>query len=326
MKAAYYTRQGPAREVFQIGELPDPHPARGEVRVRIRASGINPTDTYTRSGVRRRGMPFERIVPNQDGAGVIDEVGDGVAGRRVGERVYITMAQWQRPWGTASEYLALPGDRAIPLPVGISFEQGACLGVPILTAHYALALYGGVAGQTVLVQGGAGAVGFYAIQFAKLMGATVIATVSGDHKAQIARAAGADHVINYRTEDLGARVAGITSGRGVRRVLEVNFAANSTRIADVLGKAGTVVVYGSRGPEGAVAATWGIQNQPTIRFIYMYELPAESYRAAYEDFAAWAGSGRLKHLPVKTFALAEIGAAHEMVEQGTDGVRAVVTL
>lgn len=326
MKAAFYRRQGPASEVFEIGELPDPHPARGEVRVRIRASGVNPTDTYTRSGVRRRGMPFEMIVPNQDGAGVIDEVGEGVARSRVGERVYVTMAQWQRPWGTASEYIALPGDRAIPLPEDTGFEQGACLGVPILTAHYALALYAGVAGQTVLVQGGAGAVGFYAIQFAKLMGATVIATVSSDHKAQVARAAGADHVINYRTDELGARVAAVTSGRGVGRVLEVNFAANAVRIPEVLGKGGTVVVYGSRGPEGTVAATWGIQNQPTIRFIYMYELPAESYRAAYADFAAWARGGKLKHLPVKTFTLREIGVAHEMVEQGTDGVRAVVML
>src|SRR3990170_6096250 len=128
MKAAFYRRQGPAREVFEIGDLPDPHPARGEVRVRIRASGVNPTDTYTRSGVRRRGMPFETIVPNQDGAGVIDEVGEGVARERIGERVYVTMGQWQRPWGTASEFVALPADRAIRLPAQVSFEHGACLG------------------------------------------------------------------------------------------------------------------------------------------------------------------------------------------------------
>ena len=121
MKAAFFRRQGPAREVFEIGTLSDPHPATGEVRVRIRASGINPTDTYTRSGVRRRGMPFETIVPNQDGAGVIDEVGEGVARERIGERVYVTMAQWQRPWGTASEYVALPADRAVRLPEQASF-------------------------------------------------------------------------------------------------------------------------------------------------------------------------------------------------------------
>lgn len=326
MRAAFYRSQGPAREVFEIGELPDPHPARGEVRVRIRASGVNPTDTYTRSGVRRRGMPFETIVPNQDGAGVIDEVGEGVARERVGERVYVTMAQWQRPWGTASEYVALPGDRAIPLSANTSFEQGACLGVPILTAHYALALYGGVAGQTVLVQGGAGAVGFYAVQFARFAGASVIATVSSDKKAQIARSAGADHVINYRTGDLGARVSEITSGHGVGRVLEVNFAVNSAKVPQVLGKGGTVVVYGSRAPEGTVAATWGIQNQLSIRFIYMYELPTEAYGAAYADLADWATTGKLKHLPVQTFTLEDIGAAHELVERGTDGVRAVVTL
>ncbi len=326
MKAAFYRKQGPAREVFEIGELPDPHPARGEVRVRIRASGVNPTDTYTRSGVRRRGMPFKVIVPNQDGAGVIDEAGEGVPRERIGERVYVTMAQWQRPWGTASEYVALPADRAIRLPEQASFEQGACLGVPILTAHYALAIYGGVAGQTVLVQGGAGAVAFYAIQFAKFAGASVIVTVSSDKKAQIARSAGADHVINYRTEDIGARISEITSGRGVGRVLEVNFAVNSAKIPQVLGKGGTVVVYGSRGPEGTVAATWGIQNQATIRFIYMYELPADAYGAAYADLADWITKGKLKHLPVHTFRLEDIGAAHELVERGTDGVRAVVTL
>ena len=326
MKAAWYRRQGPAREVFEIGQLPDPQPAPGEVRVRVRASGVNPTDTYTRSGLRRRGMPFETIVPNQDGAGVIDAVGEGVAESRIGERVYLTMAQWQRPWGTASEYVALPQDRAIPLPKEIGFEEGACLGVPILTAHYALALYGGVAGQTVLVQGGAGAVGFYAIQFAKFQGATVIATVSGDAKARIARSAGADHVINYRDEDLGARVAECTGGRRAERLLEVNFAVNSVKFPLLLGKGGTAIVYGSGGPEGAIASTWGIQNQPTLRFIYMYELPAPAYGAAYADLARWSAEGRLKHLPVRTFPLEEIGAAHELVERGTDGTRAVVLL
>lgn len=271
-------------------------------------------------------MPFATIVPNQDGAGVIDEVGEGIGRERIGERVYVTMSQWQRPWGTASELVALPAERAIHLPEQASFEQGACLGVPILTAHYALSLYGGVVGQTVLVQGGAGAVGFYAIQFAKLQGATVIATVSSEKKGEIARSAGADHVINYRTEDLAARVAEATSGNGVRRVLEVDFAANAAGIPKLLGKCGTVVVYGSRGPEGTIAATWGIQNQPTIRFIYMYELPVEAYVAAYADVERWIGEGKLKHLPVKTFTLERTGDAHELVEQGTGGVRAVVTL
>jgi len=327
MRAAFYTQQGPAREVIRLGELPDPHPGPGEVRVRIHASGVNPTDTYTRSGIRRRGMPFRTIVPNQDGAGLIDEVGEGVSRERIGERVYVTMAQWQRPWGTASEFVALPAERAIRLPQQASFEQGACLGVPILTAHYALALYGGIVGQTVLVQGGAGGVGFYAVQFAKLQGAaTVIASVSSDQKGQIARSAGADHVVNYRTDDLAARVSEITSGGGVRRVLEVDFAANAAAIPQLLGKCGTVVVYGSRGPEGTVAATWGIQNQPTIRFIYMYELPAEAYVAAYADVERWMTQGKLKHLPVKTFSLEQTGAAHDWVEQGAGGVRAVVTL
>src|SRR4051812_16406774 len=190
MKAAYYTAQGAPADVLKIGEMPDRSSAPGEVKVRIHASGVNPTDTYTRGGTRRRGMPFERIVPHQDGAGVIEAVGAGVDGKRIGERVWLYMAQWQRPSGTAAQYCVLPSAQAVKMPDNCSFNQGASLGVPWLTAHYAVTCDGPVKGKTVLVQGGTGAVGYYAVQIAKADGARVIATVGSAQKAAMARAAG----------------------------------------------------------------------------------------------------------------------------------------
>jgi NADPH2:quinone reductase len=186
MKAAWYERNGPAREVLQVGEMPDPEPGPGEVRVQVHASGLNPSDWKTRAGSSRR-MAFPRVIPHSDGAGVIDRVGAGVPARRVGERVWLWNAQWKRPYGTAAEFVVLPASQAVPLPSNVGFEVGACLGIPALTAHRAVTCDGPIAGQSVLVSGGAGAVGRYAIQFAKLLGAgQVMATVSSPEKAEIA--------------------------------------------------------------------------------------------------------------------------------------------
>jgi NADPH:quinone reductase len=326
MKAAWYTTQGPAREVLQIGEMPDPQPGAGEVRVRVHASGINPTDMYGRSGSRRRGMAFERIIPHQDGAGVIDAVGAGVPRERIGERVWLYMAQWQRAFGTGAEYITLPSDRAVLLPGKSSFLEGACLGVPWLTAHWAVVMDGSVAGQTVLVAGGTGAVGIYCIQIAKAKGARVIATVGSAEKGATALAAGADAVIDFRSEDVGARVAALTDGQGVERLLEPQFSLNAPLFPKIMKKRGTVVVYGAGGPEGAISSAWGIQNQPTIRFIYMYELPADAYKHAVADYSGLAINGKVRHLPIRTFSLAEIALAHEAVEKGNSGVRMVLDL
>ena len=326
MKAAWYTVQGPAREVLQVGELPDPQPGAGEVRVRVHASGINPTDMYGRSGSRRRGMAFERIVPHQDGAGVIDAVGAGVPRERIGERVWLYMAQWQRAFGTAAEMITLPSDRAVLLPGKATFPEGACLGVPWLTAHWAVAMDGSVSGQTLLVAGGTGAVGVYAIQIAKAKGARIIATVGSAEKGVTAKAAGADEVIDFRREDVGARVAALTDGQGADRLIEPQFALNAPLFPKLLRKRGTVIVYGAGGAEGSISAAWGIQNQPTIRFIYMYELPADAYKHAVADFAGLAINGRIRHLPIRTFALGSIADAHEAVEKGNSGVRMVLEL
>ena len=326
MKAAWYEAQGAPAAVFKLGELPDQEPGPAEVKVAIRASGANPTDTYTRSGARGRGMPFARIVPHQDGAGVIVAVGEGVPKQRIGERVWLFMAQWQRSLGTAAEFCVLPSERAPKLPDNCGFNEGACLGVPWLTAHYAVLCDGPVTGRTVLVAGGTGAVGYYAVQIAKDDGARVIATVGSAEKGRIARAAGADEVIDFRAEDVGARIAELTNGKGADRLLEPHFAKNAPLFPKMLGKRGKVIVYGAGGSEGAIPASWGIQNQPTIKFIYMYELPAQSYVQAVGDFERLQSAGKIKHLPVREFSLDQIAQVHEAVEKGNSGTRMVIVM
>jgi len=326
MKAAWYEEQGAPAKVFNVGELPEPMPGPGEVKVKIRASGVNPTDTYTRSGIRRRGMPFDRIVPHQDGAGVITAVGDGVPKQRVGERVWLFMAQWRRPFGTAAEFCVLPTERVVKLPDNCSFTEGASLGVPWLTAHYAVLCDGPVAGRTVLVAGGTGAVGYYAVQIAKQEGSRVIATVGSAEKGRIALEAGADEVIDFRAEDVGARLPEVTKSKGADRLLEPHFAKNAPLFPKILAKLGTVVVYGAGGAEGVIPASWGIQNQPTIKFIYMYELPAQAYVRAVADFERLQSAGKLKHLPVREFTLDQIAQAHDAVEKGNNATRSVIVM
>ncbi|MBI2360745.1 MAG: NADPH:quinone reductase, partial [Deltaproteobacteria bacterium] len=205
MLAAWYEKVGPAREVLQAGEMPEPGVGPGEVRVRQYTSGVNPSDTKRRSGATE-GMSFPRIIPHSDGAGIIDQAGAGVDERRVGERVWTYNARWQRPFGTAAQYVVVPSQQAVHLPDSVSFAEGACLGIPGMTAHRCVFVDGPVRGKTVLVTGGAGCVGHYAVQFAKWGGASVIATVSSEKKAAHARAAGADYTINYREEDVAGRV------------------------------------------------------------------------------------------------------------------------
>ena len=217
MRAALYEHTGPAAEVLQLVELPTPEPAAGEVRVRLHASGVNPSDVKSRAGLRTKTLAFPRIVPHSDGAGVIDAVGAGVDPARIGERVWVWNAAWRRAFGTAAQFVALPAAQAVRLPDGIGFDAGACLGIPALTALHAMLVDGGVAGQRVLVAGGAGAVGHYAVQFARALGARqIIATVSSDAKAAIAREAGADAAVNYRAGRLVDEVMTLTGGAGRR--------------------------------------------------------------------------------------------------------------
>jgi NADPH:quinone reductase len=242
MRAVWYDRQGAADEVLVCGELPTPNAGHGEVRVKLEASGVNPSDTY-----RRRGPPameYPRVITNSDGAGVIDQVGPGVDQQRLGKRVWLYNGQRNGRWmGTAAEYIALPVDLVTELPDHVSFAEGATLGVPAMTAHRAVFVAGPVQGKTLLVTGGAGAVGHYAVQLASWAGATVIATVSSSEKADRARAGGAAHVIDYRAEDVAERVLDITGGVGVDHIAEVDFGGNLAATLRCLRVNGSIMIY-----------------------------------------------------------------------------------
>jgi NADPH2:quinone reductase len=315
MRAAWYEKNGAAAEVLHVGEMETPRPGPGEVRVRLKTSGVNPSDVKSRAGTARK-IAFPRVIPHSDGAGEIDAVGAGVAASRVGERVWTWNGQWKRPLGTAAEYVVLPQAQAVALPPHVGFDVGACLGIPALTAWHALTLAGTSAGMTLLIPGGAGAVAHYAIQFAKARGAQVITTVSSEAKATVARAAGADHVVDYKREDVGARVAAITNKAGVDAVIELDFAANAHLLPAVLRPKGTVVVYGTGKPEAHIPASFCLTNSIRLQFMLVYELTAEERNRAIADITHMLEQNKLVHNIAMTFPLADIVAAHLAVEQG----------
>jgi NADPH2:quinone reductase len=315
MQAVWYERNGPAREVLQFGEMPDPEPGPGEVRVRVHASGVNPSDWKTRSGSRP--MLFPRVIPHSDGAGVIDRVGPSVDPARLGERVWTWNAQWKRAFGTAATFVALPSEQAVRLPDETSFDVGACLGIPALTAHRAVTIDGSPQGQTVLVAGGAGAVGHYAIQFAKLLGAAqVIATVSSAEKAQHARSAGADEIIDYKSEPVPERVREITGGHGIDRVIEVDIAGNASLLPKIVARDGLCVAYGSNAPQASFEFGPMILSGAAVRFFIVYELAPAARERGIADLTRWLEEGRLRHAIGATLPLERTVEAHELVEQG----------
>jgi NADPH2:quinone reductase len=317
MRAAFYERTGPAREVLQTAEIATPEPGPGEVRVRLAASGVNPSDVKSRAGLRAKELPFPRVVPHSDGAGVIDRVGGGVPAVRVGERVWVWNAAWKRPFGTAAQYVVLPSVQAVALPPGVPFDAGACLGIPALTALHAVRMDGGVAGKSVLVTGGAGAVGHYAVQMAKLAGARrVFATVSSDAKAMLALQAGADQVIDYRHDDVAARVLGLTGNEGVDRVIEVDFGANVNASLAALRPEGDIVVYGSSRPEIPLPFFPTILKNVRLRFFIVYNLAPADRAAAIEQLTGWLRDGHLQHVVGARLPLDSIAEAHELVEAG----------
>jgi len=317
MRAAVYERTGPAHEVLALTELPLPEPAAGEVRVRLGWSGVNPSDVKSRAGTRTKTLPFPRIVPHSDGAGLIDAVGPGVDAGRVGERVWVWNAAWGRAFGTAAEYVVLPAVQAVMLPDEAPLEVGACLGIPALTAYHAVHVDGGVAGRNVLVQGGAGAVGHYAIQFARIAGAArVIATVSSEQKARLAREAGADDTLNYKDGDWTARCLDLTEGIGVDRIVEVDFAANVGADLAVLRPEGDIVVYGSGAPEVAVPFVPAIVKGARMRWFIVYNLTAVVRDRAVAELTRLLAAGALRHNIAAHLPLSRIAEAHELVERG----------
>ncbi|HET9663770.1 MAG TPA: NADPH:quinone reductase [Burkholderiales bacterium] len=313
MRAAWYERNGAAAEVLKVGDLPDPAPGAGEVRVRLYASGVNPSDVKARAGNRK--VRWDRVIPDSDGAGVIDSVGSGVDNSRVGQRVWVYNGQWDRPYGTSAQYIALPSALAVALPKNLTYEQGACLGIPVMTAHRCLFADGPIAGKTVLVTGGGGVVAHYAIQLAKWGGARVVTTVSSEAKAQHARAAGADVVINYRTESVAERV--LATAGGVDHVVEVDFGANLPITARILRPHGVVASYASaRELNPVFPYTDFFRLNPVVRPVFVYTMPDAAKAQAHADIARWLAESKPIFAIAERYALDDVVKAHLAVERG----------
>jgi NADPH2:quinone reductase len=326
MRAVWYGRTGPARDVLVAGEVPDPVPAAGEVRVRVSASGVNPRDVKRRAGAGDRVMTESRVIPGDDGAGTIDQVGPGVPASRAGQRVWVHSATTHgathgaaHGWalGTAAEYVVVPSGNAIELPGSVSFEVGACLGVPALTAHRCVFADGPVDGATVLVTGGAGMVAHYAIELAKDAGATVLATASTPAKREAAWAAGADHVVDYRQPGAAGEIARLAGPAGVQRVVDVAFGANLPLTSAVIAVNGTIAAYGSDAEPRPELPFYPLMRRGvTIRTVLVFVMPEPARQAAIRDITRLLATGRLTHPVAARFPLAQTAAAHEYVEAG----------
>jgi NADPH2:quinone reductase len=324
MRAAFYEHNGTAREVLRVGAVETPQAGPGEVRVKLATSGVNPSDVKSRQGLTRK-IAWPRVIPHSDGAGVIDQVGEGVPKSRVGERVWVWNGQWKRPFGTAAEFIALPATQAVKLPDKVSFEAGACLGIPAMTAYHAVTLAPAAKGTTLLVSGGAGSVSQYVIQFAKKAGATVLTTVSSPEKAKVAHEAGADHTIDYKRENVGERVMEFTGKRGVDAVIEMDLAANAKLIPAVLRPKGSVIIYGTGG-DATLPAAFCLTQSIRLQFFLVYELnEGERERAVSGITRALEERALINRAAQPTYALADTAAAHEAVERGTIGNVIVTT-
>ena len=332
MRAIVYTRTGEPG-VLELVDRPVPEPGPGEVLVRVAVSGVNPTDWKARKGSGSGGAPPAGWqIPGQDGSGVVTAVGNGVDPVLIGEAVWMWEAAWQRPWGTAAEYTVVPARQAVLLPPAGSDDLGASLGIPFLTAHRCLTVgeampdrldSGALTGRTVLVQGGAGAVGNAAIQLARWAEATVIATVSGPAKAQLAALAGATHVLDYRQQDVAAEVRKIVP-HGVDAIVEVAPGRNAAVDAAVIGRYGAVAAYSS--DEAALTLPVGALMAPNARwqFVLVYTEPPAAKAAGVEDVNAAVVDGAVRvgaeaGLPLRYFALADAAEAHAAVEAAAVG-------
>jgi NADPH2:quinone reductase len=333
MRSIVYNRFGDS-SVLELVERPVPEPGPGEVRVRVITSGVNPTDWKARQGgTYGDQLPFPEITPDQDGAGIVDALGEGVTDHEVGDRVWLYMAAASRPTGTAQDYTVVPAERAVPLADDASFELGASLGVPAMTAHRALTTHehgprrlgpGTLAGRTVLAEGGAGAVGHAAIQLARWSGATVIATISSPAKAALATAAGAQHTVNYREEDAAARIREIAPD-GVDIVVEVSLPGNADMVSKVLANHAVVSTYANNGGD---TATLEVRPNMAVnaryQFLLVYTIGQAALDAAAEDVSAAVAAGALPvgedhGLPITEFSLEETARAHDAVADDTVG-------
>ncbi len=326
MKAAWFETFGPAQDVIQIGTQPTPEPLPGEVLVRLHTSGVNPSDTKKRAGAFANLLDGGLIIPHSDGAGIIIAVGENVDPGRVGDRVFVYQAQFGRRLGTAAEYVAVDSARAPALPAEASFEEGACIGIPIMTAHRCVFADGDVSGQTILVTGGAGRVGYYAIQWALQAGARVIATASNPADQALCRGLGATAVVNHREAGWGEAVAGVAGGK-VDRVIDVEFGANLPEVLNCIRTGGTIATYSSTVvPEPTLPFRDMMFMDLTIRMVIVYSMPESAKQQAIEDTCNALRAGLFKHRIAHTVSLAETARAHELIEAGGFGGCVIVKI
>lgn len=318
MRAIWYTQQGPAQAVLCYGEQPTPSAGPGEVRVRLYASGVNPADMYRRSGAR---YPMEGalVIPHSDGSGIVDEIGQGVDRALLGRRVWLYNGQRNgRTQGTAAQYIALSADLVAELPESTSFSAGACLGIPCMTAHRCVTLGGELQDKTVLVSGGAGAVGHYAVQWAKRFGARVITTVSSVAKADHARTAGADLVLDYRSEDVAARVREFAGAAGVNHIVDVDFGGNLPVFWPLLAANGSIAFYATNGNTmPSFAASEAMRRNISVHAMLLNGAPLAARRRAQADTVAWLHTGGMLHTVSSVYAMPDCARAHAEVESGT---------
>jgi NADPH2:quinone reductase len=317
VKAVWYEQTGPAVDVLTYGEMATPVAGPGEVRIRLEASGVNPADVGRRGG-SYRAMEYPRVIPNSDGAGFVDQIGDGVTRFKVGDRVWLFNGQRNgRAFGTAAECIALAEQLVTPLPDNLSFAEGATLGIPAMTAWCSLFADGPIVGKTVLVTGGAGAVGHYAVQLAKWGGAQVIATVSSATKGEEARQAGADLVAKYRNEDVVAKAMAFTGQRGVDRVVDVDFGGNIATTLKLMAMNSTIAVYATNGNRTPVLPMRELMEKCiSLRALVLFALPPSLLAAAQADISKWLAAGPRIHNVAAQFALSDTAQAHLAVEKG----------
>ena len=327
MRAALYRKFGSARDVLELCDVDTPSPGPGEVLVRLHASAINPSDVKKRAGAFPDLLNDGFVIPNSDGAGVIDSVGEGVDKSRKGERVWVFQAQHERRFGTAAEYVAVDSSCAPRLPEKAAFDVGACLGIPAMTAHRAVFADDAVEGKTLLVMGGAGRVGNYAIQWASHAGATVIATASNPDDAAACSVAGADHVVDHRANDFARQVIAANGGALIARVIDVEFGTNLPVSVEVLRVGGTIAAYGSsRNPEPVLPFYKMMYKDLTLRTIIVYSMPDSAKDHAVADINSALSGGWLKHRIAHAMPLGDIAVGNEIVEAGKARGAVILTI
>lgn len=325
MKAVTFNQFGAASEVLAVSLLAAPKPQAGEVLIRMASSGVNPSDVKKRAGAFPDLLDHGPVIPHSDGAGVIEAVGEGVSEARLGERVFVYQAQHGRPMGTAADYVAIDSSRAAVLPEEAPFAVGACVGIPIMTAHRCVTADGPVGGLWVLVTGGAGRVGHYAIQWAKQFGARVLATASNPDDGKACYEAGAECVVNHREAGWAQQLLDYTQGQKIDRVIDVEFGANLTEVLNCIRIGGTIATYSSTvDPEPQLPFRTMMFMDLTIRLVIVYDMPETAKMTAIADTQDFLSERKLLHRIAHALPLSETALAHELIESGT--VRGCVIL